>query len=658
MNSRNVALQMVTVHGFRVIRVAENGKKPIEGENWQKRSLDDPLAIIETWPETGYNVGIHCKGLVVLDVDVRDGKPGMENLAKLPALPNTFTVRTPSGGLHIYFSTPEGVEYRNSPGSLPPGIDVRGAGGQVLAPGSMIDGVDYKIVNNAPVAPAPLELLTLLNERRSREEKAGCGVIGELDTDENLADARDYLAKRAPSAVQGARDDTAVLVANHIYDCGVSEATCRELLDEWNAEKCAPPLEDSDLDRIAESALNSRENPVGCKSVSAFGEGFEPIPESPKTSPSDLLEYDRDVELSDVLRQNENAIIKGLLYFREDAILYGDSTAGKTFAALDMAWAIAQGRPWCGRRVKRCPVLYVALEGVHGFRKRMVAASRVHGGTEGHFARLKVNVSLVRAENGKMGADLIVSAFKQLLADAGAANGLIIVDTMARAMAGDNENDTADVMHFFEHRTGYIRQATGAAALIVHHSNRAGSVRGSSAAKASTDVMIRAERDDKGGARRLIAEKVKDGIEGTLLTYRLKIIDLGEDADGDAVTSCVVDTVPDPNALRAVECQTLVRTLLTDAILDGRNLSPNRRAAADPDTKEPRYAPKWLRAHGAEGFELEEIESAISVLSPPFFVEKYDSRGREADRYALADDATLPATTEFSQTISDTETNN
>ena len=63
----------------------------------------------------------------VLDVD------RLEALGELPKeLPETLTIRTPSGGLHYYFNHVEGVS--NKTGKLPVGIDIRGDGGYVIVP--------------------------------------------------------------------------------------------------------------------------------------------------------------------------------------------------------------------------------------------------------------------------------------------------------------------------------------------------------------------------------------------------------------------------------------------------------------------------------------------------------------------------------------------
>jgi Bifunctional DNA primase/polymerase, N-terminal len=121
---------------------------------------------------TGY--GIACgrppHQLIGVDLDV---KTGIDSLASFDDLadahgftvPATVTVLTPSGGRHLWFTGPAGVEVPNTAGRLAPGIDVRGAGGYLAGPGSLTLYGVYRLapgsaLTPAPVPPALLRLLT------------------------------------------------------------------------------------------------------------------------------------------------------------------------------------------------------------------------------------------------------------------------------------------------------------------------------------------------------------------------------------------------------------------------------------------------------------------------------------------------------------------
>jgi hypothetical protein len=178
----------------------------------------------------------------VLDVDL-DAEKGIDGPAELRELekkhgplPATTTVRTPRGGLHVYFRHAEGVT--NSPGRLPLGIDVRGEGGYVLLPPSETQDGPYEVEHRAKVAEAPEWLLELVKERVSqgREPARGNGhgtICGE-------------------TIPEGSRNQTLFFEALKLKDAG------KEVLagiEATNAERCSPPLGSEEVSSIARSAM-------------------------------------------------------------------------------------------------------------------------------------------------------------------------------------------------------------------------------------------------------------------------------------------------------------------------------------------------------------------------------------------------------------------
>ncbi|MFJ6012090.1 bifunctional DNA primase/polymerase [Streptomyces sp. NPDC092952] len=140
---------------------------------WEDRATTDPDRIRRAWASGPYNIGIATgrSHLVVVDLDKpkdgTDAPDGVANLAALAeragqAVPATRTVRTPSGGLHLYFSAPAAARLRNTAGSVAPLVDTRAWGGYVAAAGSTIDGHRYETVGPALIRPLPAWLLQLL----------------------------------------------------------------------------------------------------------------------------------------------------------------------------------------------------------------------------------------------------------------------------------------------------------------------------------------------------------------------------------------------------------------------------------------------------------------------------------------------------------------
>lgn len=138
----------------------KNGRKYPVARNWQGRVWSE-FSDEEKQGWTGYGVNCGRAGLVVIDCDRHDeSTDGVRNFHDLcdehgfdPE--STFTVSTPSGGRHYYFSrkgVDEDVRISNSRGRLPDGVDVRGSGGQVVGPGSRTSDGEYRIVSKATQA--------------------------------------------------------------------------------------------------------------------------------------------------------------------------------------------------------------------------------------------------------------------------------------------------------------------------------------------------------------------------------------------------------------------------------------------------------------------------------------------------------------------------
>jgi hypothetical protein len=160
--------------GIPAFPVEPGGKRPAV-DKWEQRATTDMGVIECAWTGrwAGYNVGVPPgrAGLLVLDLDchaelpddwraipgVKDGADVFTCLLEWVGesrWPATTWVRTPSGGHHLWFRQPPGqLPVRNSAGLLGPGIDVRGAGGYVLAPGSVVGGRMYELLDDSPPAP-------------------------------------------------------------------------------------------------------------------------------------------------------------------------------------------------------------------------------------------------------------------------------------------------------------------------------------------------------------------------------------------------------------------------------------------------------------------------------------------------------------------------
>jgi hypothetical protein len=239
-------------------------------------------------------------------------------------------------------------------------------------------------------------------------------------------------------------------------------------------------------------------------------------------------------------------LIKGVLPQAELGMVYGESTAGKTFAILDMVAHIAMGRPWRGIKTRQVRVMYVAAEGATGMRYRLKAIAN-HLNVE--LADLPIKF-IADAPNLLEKQDALDLA-KAIVAAGGA--DVVVLDTFAQVMAGGNENSGEDVGKVLAHCRGINRATGGAMVLPVHHSGKDTSrgARGWSGIKAAMDVELEVVRVEE--RRSVSVTKIKDGPgEGREYPFRLNTVVLGLDEDGDEITSCVVEHAEGGSSVRRV----------------------------------------------------------------------------------------------------------
>ena len=156
---QRAALAGLGLHIFPVRTDADGPKRPYTGHehggrwaggHWPEQATTDPDVAVHHWP-AGAGVGIACgpSGLLVVDVDRKPGKPdGMAELEKVwqhgTPWGCTPSVATPTNGYHLYFRDPSGT-VKSSADRFAPSVDIRAAGGYVVAPGTTLhNGTTYR----------------------------------------------------------------------------------------------------------------------------------------------------------------------------------------------------------------------------------------------------------------------------------------------------------------------------------------------------------------------------------------------------------------------------------------------------------------------------------------------------------------------------------
>jgi archaellum biogenesis ATPase FlaH len=227
-------------------------------------------------------------------------------------------------------------------------------------------------------------------------------------------------------------------------------------------------------------------------------------------------------------------IVKDFLPKATLGVLFGESGSGKTFASYDLCAAVCRGIEWNGKRVNKGRVLYVVAEGVAGFVNRIKAYCHQQGIKPSDIDMDVISDLTPNLLEPAQITDLIKDIKKREPYD------LIVMDTFAQVMPGANENSGEDVGKALA-ECKRIHRHTGAMVLLVHHSGKDASkgARGWSGLRAAADVELEVLRSDE--LRSISVTKLKDGQDGANIGFKLHTVILGEDEDGDDITSCIVE---------------------------------------------------------------------------------------------------------------------
>jgi hypothetical protein len=275
--------------------------------------------------------------------------------------------------------------------------------------------------------------------------------------------------------------------------------------------------------------------------VDGFDPGESDIAHSPPASSRRVLKivHYGDTDDSDPPRQLvQNTLTEGGL-----SLVLGKPSSGKSFVALDMCGHIASGTPWFDRGVEQTGVVIFALEGGGSFHLRVDALkSKFAGDLPLSFVPESVNF-LSSPEDLAAAVDAVAVE----AAHHGIDIGLVVIDTLARAMPGGDENGPQDMTAVIRNMDR-LRASTGAHVMLVHHLGKDASrgARGHSSllGAVDTELTLTKEHGDHNGEMKVTKQKDLEPWHEPV-PYVLKQISFGlHDQWGEPRTSCTVEPAP------------------------------------------------------------------------------------------------------------------
>ena len=512
-------------HGLPVLPIKPGEKRP-PMSGWQNHATTDKPTI-ENWFTGLYSdhgVGIATGGTIfALDIDVSGDKAGDETLADLELqygpLPDTATVLTGSGGQHRYFLMPAGVTIRNNASTaLGPGLDIRGEGGQCVAPPTIHpNGRPYEWDGGeiGEIAQAPNWLVRLLTEKpkpdtlsetkTTSDSESVAARYNEQTTWAQLLSSDGWtLAQTMPDGEQrwvrpgkDAREGISATVGHG----GGGQLTVFSSSIAW--------LPEGSYSRFGyyacrhhqgdRSAAASRLYELDMAPVNALLDSV-PVAEITHDDGGNVTPTPNDrVELAHLVdwqrfweddHSDEDWLAEPVIPRGRAIALYAPAKAGKSTIVLAVAAAVATGRRVLGHhRATPVEVLYLDYEMTQSdLQQRLLELG--YGPSDDmsrlHYALLPSMPPLDTVEGARALLELVDRTGAQL----------VVVDTFGRAVEGDE--DSADTVRAFYRHTGLTLKARNVTYLRTDHSGKDTSKgqRGSSAKNDDVDLVWRLTRTD------------------------------------------------------------------------------------------------------------------------------------------------------------------
>lgn len=465
-------------------------------EHGFKDATTDPFQIerwLQQWPDAMIGMATGARsGIVVIDVDIKNGVDGFAELAKrgIEMPTDAVEVKTPSGGSHFYFSIQPGQSFRNSAGKIAPGVDVRADGGYVIVPPSRPapDGPAYHYARDGGrLSPLPDTIAALMVKRRDvapvapRNDDTSIGELEELlsylDPDCGYDDWNTALTA-VHSATGGSSDGLAI--ADAWSKRGHKYPGSGELVSKWKSYHAGGAVTGATLAQMA------RDRGADLAAIRHKHQARRALAEMPPLPPSApppqpaapsiaLPEITADSFAGKPIPEMRSHDAKGMIPGVGVTLIYGDGGTGKSTVAIQLAASTVLGRDWLGVHVRRGPVYYFSAEDpIDVMHKRLADYAAFIGADLAAMAGLHIAPMLgrdcVMAENNGKGIIQKTAVFHAVAARVAAVKpALIIMDNAIDIFAGD-ANDAAQVKQFMHLLSGLSIIADSPVVLLAHPS--------------------------------------------------------------------------------------------------------------------------------------------------------------------------------------------
>jgi len=589
------------------------------------------------------NMGLICGscsgGVFVIDLDLHKDERAqawwMEQQDRQTQAGQLETVEqvTGGGGIQLFFRAPAGWTPPTCKTKI--GVDIRGQGGFAMMPPSHhISGQSYRWKEGhepweIEIADAPPWLCEAVTDLA--REHGGSSVVnpvtGErevtsspgqaVDAFGNIVDGReDYMTRLIWAAVldlyrdapipPGQMESEAALQAaftnyeRHVKSRIVEPGTLNAVLLEREGRglsmfkhKWANAMAQWDGKVSAAAKVEKPSRPFEVEPPQEVkGYDFDPetgeLTPKPVETPADVMEV-LDVKGIKSL-PNPNYLIDKLMIETALGFVFGAPGCGKSFITISMALSIASGRgQWFERDIKKHgPVIYISSEGVGDMKYRIAAWERETGinADDVPFYLIRQTINFMAATD----VERLIKTVAHVAQIAGAPPVAVFVDTVSRVLPGADENLQKD-MTLFIAACDAVRTTFGATVVGVHHTSRAGNLRGSTVFDGAGDFLLGVEREEGERVGYLHAKKIKSAEDGWQQPFELRKVTLNDiTGDGSLYASECDPPTNDPNVWPPKDTCRKILDAIRRAWDDGKPWS-----SYSQTRKQGRYAPALIK---------------------------------------------------------------
>lgn len=431
------------------------GKHPI-GENGASNPIVDAEIAAEQWyatPDANIGIVAGASRRVIIDLDSPEAKAHLKSIADKDTLTaiEAAPIAKTGKGWHVHFSDELGT-YAPSVGSGDDhGIDIRGGVSYIVAPPSThANGTTYQWIQGNEVTQAPI-ITQWLHKYITDRTKAAPRIY----TD----DAR---------IIEGNRNQELASIAGTLRNRGLSRSIIATTLHQANSEMVRPPLEDWEVNNIANSvATYAPGDTIPTDLIAMRSEQAAAAdPDLPilftKLTPLDTSNMvETDPPPIDWLW--DGYIAPGTIN-----MLHGEGGVGKSMLALKIIEQAVAGGELFGAKFRRVPVISLDGENAPNLIHNRIQLTTIRADDPLHI--YAVPVAILGLE------DLTTSLIDHLATKHG--DALFVIDSQRALWSGDEkEQDQAGIM-----LRGLARHLEGkaSAVLIIHHDTKAGAYSGTS----------------------------------------------------------------------------------------------------------------------------------------------------------------------------------